>query len=173
MSKIVINNLKELAALAGKLADAFKNGQCQKVGLIGPLGAGKTTFVGAVARALGYGKNTSSPTFIIMHEYATPSGLLLHVDLYRLNPKDKETVSMVLEKIDAADFALVEWADRVPSIENKLERIYEISYNGSHSARTIQIRTSPRVADAGSRPGFRVKHGMTQKTNGTRIYNLP
>ena len=58
MSKIVINNLKELAALAGKLADAFKNGQCQKVGLIGPLGAGKTTFVCAVARALSYDKNT-------------------------------------------------------------------------------------------------------------------
>jgi len=144
MSKTVINNLKELETLAKKLADAFKKGQCKKVGLIGSLGAGKTAFVGLVARALGYDKNTSSPTFTIMHEYQTPSGLLLHIDLYRLNSKDQETIAMIRERIEKADFVLVEWSERVPALDRMMDITYSLGLGDNTASRIVIIKINKK-----------------------------
>ena len=56
--------------------------------LVGPLGAGKTTLVQALARALGSGAQVSSPTYTLIHEYPTPAGVLVHIDAYRLGSAD-------------------------------------------------------------------------------------
>lgn len=59
--------------------------------LAGPLGAGKTTLVQALARALGSGAQVSSPTYTLVHEYPTPAGVLVHIDAYRLGGADTGT----------------------------------------------------------------------------------
>jgi|GEM_PF-5290376 len=51
--------------------------------LDGDLGAGKTTFVQAMLRGLGYYKKVSSPTFTIMKEYIFNEVIIHHFDLYR------------------------------------------------------------------------------------------
>jgi tRNA threonylcarbamoyladenosine biosynthesis protein TsaE len=54
--------------------------------LSGEMGAGKTFLVRAIAHALGVDASVTSPTFALVHEYATKRGVLVHADLYRLRP---------------------------------------------------------------------------------------
>src|SRR4051812_30752387 len=51
--------------------------------LSGDLGAGKTQFVRWFLQELGAGE-ASSPTFAVHNEYTGPSGVIDHVDLYRV-----------------------------------------------------------------------------------------
>jgi len=81
------------------------------VGLIGPLGSGKTTFVrGVVEASGGVGQPVRSPTFTLLNQYDT-SPEVFHADLYRTSSwKEQETIG--LEEWFEQGILLVEWADR-------------------------------------------------------------
>lgn len=87
-----------------------KLGARRALALTGELGAGKTTFVKAIAEALGADAGeVTSPTFSIVQEYPTPAGPLYHFDLYRLGSVD-EVLALDFEGyLDAARLAVVEW----------------------------------------------------------------
>lgn len=60
----------------------------------GAMGAGKTTFIKAVCKALGVTDDVvASPTFAIVNEYETPHGPIYHFDFYRIKKLD-EAVDM-------------------------------------------------------------------------------
>lgn len=91
--------------------------------LDGPLGAGKTTIVRAIAAGMGIGTaSVASPTFVLVHEYIRPGATpehpsLFHVDAYRLTgPDDLDTLGwdQVLESLGTGRAAVViEWAERL------------------------------------------------------------
>jgi tRNA threonylcarbamoyladenosine biosynthesis protein TsaE len=84
------------------------------VALVGPLGAGKTQFVRAVAEGLGVadGRVVSSPTFVLIQEYEARLPIY-HFDAYRLRgPADFADLG-VHEYFEGDGVCLVEWADRV------------------------------------------------------------
>lgn len=82
------------------------------VGLVGPLGSGKTTFVKGVIGALGGpGDQVRSPTYTLLQCYDELSPTVVHVDLYRTeDPLAQETIG--LEDYFGRALVLVEWADR-------------------------------------------------------------
>ena len=80
--------------------------------LTGDLGAGKTTFVRGLARALGVTIGVKSPSFAIHLRYPgrTP---LHHLDLYRLNDV-RDLAELGLEDILEQDgVTAVEWGERL------------------------------------------------------------
>lgn len=90
------------------------------VGLYGNLGAGKTTFVQAAAKALGVVDTVNSPTFLIFRRYTLHDSRytnLIHVDAYRLKNSDELRKLHFAELLaDSSNLILVEWADKVADI---------------------------------------------------------
>jgi tRNA threonylcarbamoyladenosine biosynthesis protein TsaE len=87
------------------------------VALSGPLGAGKTTFVQAVALGLGVKEIVNSPTFTMLNEYHSGRIPVYHMDLYRLSEaKDAaQPLDLLLAELDemmtGSMVALIEWAE--------------------------------------------------------------
>ncbi len=86
------------------------------IGLIGPLGAGKTHLVRAVAEGLGIADSraVSSPTFVLIQEYAARLPIY-HFDAYRLRSAAEFFELGVQEYFEGEGVCLVEWADKVGS----------------------------------------------------------
>jgi tRNA threonylcarbamoyladenosine biosynthesis protein TsaE len=86
------------------------------VGLVGPLGAGKTFLVRAVAEGLGIADSrvVSSPTFVLIQEYDARLPIY-HFDAYRLAGETAFLDLGVHEYFEGNGLCLIEWADRVPA----------------------------------------------------------
>ncbi len=84
--------------------------------LDGELGAGKTTFVQGLARALGVEERVTSPTFVLLHSYEGRDIQLLHADVYRLDHL-QEVIDLGLpELLEEGAAAVVEWGDRAEPV---------------------------------------------------------
>jgi tRNA threonylcarbamoyladenosine biosynthesis protein TsaE len=84
------------------------------VGLVGPLGAGKTHLVRAIAEGLGIrdSRVVSSPTFVLIQEYDARLPIY-HFDAYRLHNPSEFFDLGAHEYFEGQGVSLVEWADRV------------------------------------------------------------
>ena len=85
----------------------------------GEMGAGKTTFINALSRALGVEEDpTGSPTFAIINEYRsdTTAELIYHFDLYRLENLEQAIDIGVEDYLDSGALCLIEWPDRIEDI---------------------------------------------------------
>jgi tRNA threonylcarbamoyladenosine biosynthesis protein TsaE len=101
---------EETSRYGASLARTLKGGDLLL--LVGSLGAGKSELVRGLATALGAKRWRGSPTFNLVHEYAT-TPRLYHADLYRLGADDVEDLG--LDEYARTDSVLaVEWADRAP-----------------------------------------------------------
>jgi len=111
---IELDSEQETERLGRGLADVCKPG-CV-IGLIGPLGAGKTRLVRAVAEHLGVDPAAiASPTFVLIHEYEGRIPVS-HFDVYRLqSPQAFEDLGAD-DYWSAGGICLVEWADRVRAL---------------------------------------------------------
>ena len=81
----------------------------------GELGAGKTVLTRGFCSALGLEDLSlvHSPTFSLINQYETPSGLLFHIDLYRLD-SSKEQYSIGLDEIlGEPGFVVIEWSEKL------------------------------------------------------------
>ncbi len=98
---------KEFAALMGdETVYAFR----------GEMGAGKTTFIRELCRALGVEDDlANSPSFSIINEYRSDktAELIYHVDLYRLESVDDALEIGVEDYFDSGALCLLEWPERI------------------------------------------------------------
>ena len=96
--------------LGARLAPAARAGDL--VCLRGDLGAGKTQLAKGFGAGLGVTDTISSPSFVLMAEYAGRLPLF-HVDLYRLADAADALAGGLLDERQADGVTLVEWPERM------------------------------------------------------------
>jgi tRNA threonylcarbamoyladenosine biosynthesis protein TsaE len=96
--------------LAARLAGVAEPGDV--ICLWGDLGAGKTVFAKGFGAGLGVRDTISSPSFVLMGEYAGRLPLF-HIDLYRLATAAEAFDGGLLDDRQAAGVVLIEWPDRL------------------------------------------------------------
>jgi tRNA threonylcarbamoyladenosine biosynthesis protein TsaE len=108
--QIVCPDPDATSALGRALATAARPGDV--VCLWGELGAGKTHLAKAFGAGLGVTDTITSPSFILMAEYAGRLPLF-HLDLYRLADASDALAGGLIDDRQAAGVTLVEWPDRL------------------------------------------------------------
>ena len=80
--------------------------------LSGPLGAGKTTVVRALLRALGITGPVRSPTYTLIEPYRCAGWRVMHYDLYRLDDGEELELLGAREHLERGTLCCVEWPER-------------------------------------------------------------
>lgn len=136
----------ETARVAREIAGSLKGGDV--VALEGELGAGKTTFVRGLARALGIRARVTSPTFLLMRCYILPPqksrrGIrhLCHVDAYRVRSGKALRDIGLAEYLTAPDsLTVIEWPEHARDILPRRTIRVRFKYGKKPDERTIEIR---------------------------------
>jgi tRNA threonylcarbamoyladenosine biosynthesis protein TsaE len=112
-----VNDESELFEVAKELLDFADS---QKIFcLFGEMGAGKTTFVKALCKALGVLDLVSSPTFSIVNEYATEKGeAVFHFDFYRIRNLEEAYDIGYENYFFSGDYCFIEWPEKIESLLN-------------------------------------------------------
>lgn len=116
-SIITVDSLDQLPEAAEKFIDLM--GDNTIFAFYGEMGAGKTTFINALSKALGVEEDfTSSPSFSIINEYRsdTTAELIYHFDLYRLENLEEAFDIGIEDYFDSGALCLLEWPERVEDI---------------------------------------------------------
>lgn len=85
--------------------------------VFGEMGAGKTTLIKAICRALGVMEEVSSPTFALVNEYQSNSGEeVYHFDMYRIEDEEEAMDFGIEEYFESGQPCLVEWPQQIRSL---------------------------------------------------------
>ncbi len=117
-----------LAAFGAEFARALRRPAV--VAIAGELGAGKTTLVRAIARALGVTEPVTSPTFALVHRYEGAATTVYHVDAYRLRrPADAADLGLDDMTAERDSVVLIEWPERLggamPAATHRISLAYD------------------------------------------------
>ncbi|MCZ8524017.1 MULTISPECIES: tRNA (adenosine(37)-N6)-threonylcarbamoyltransferase complex ATPase subunit type 1 TsaE [Paenibacillus] len=116
----ISRSVEDTASLAQGVARLFDRGTV--ITLDGDLGAGKTTFSQAVAKAIGVKDIVNSPTFTIIKEYKGDKLPFYHMDVYRLSADEADELGLD-DYFYGDGVTLVEWASLIEDLlpEDRLE----------------------------------------------------
>jgi tRNA threonylcarbamoyladenosine biosynthesis protein TsaE len=115
--------------------------------LMGNLGAGKTTLVQGIGRGLGIEESIVSPTFNLINEYLDGRIPLYHLDLYRLEPSQIDSLypEIYWEGQEVAPgITAIEWSQLLPFRPSSYIRI-ELS--GSLDYRHAELEPHGQTPD--------------------------
>ena len=107
------------------------------VWLSGELGVGKTALVQAVARAA-HATPARSPTFALVHEYASEEGPLADVDCYRLRHPDEARDLDLANLARRSRLTLIEWPERAGSYAPRADPHLRLSHASRPDRRVLE-----------------------------------
>jgi len=133
--QIKIAGLEDLERAAQAFLQAL--GEHNLIAFYAPMGAGKTTFITAVCKALGVEEDAiSSPTFAIVNEYRGRGGRpIFHFDFYRIEQPAEALDIGLYDYLDSGELCLMEWPENVETLlpEETLQVHIEVAPDGSRT----------------------------------------
>lgn len=130
----------EAATLALGAAIAPSLGPGTVIHLRGELGAGKTTVVRGLLRALGYLGAVKSPTYTLVEVYEVSRLHLHHFDFYRFHDPREWIDAGFRESFNGRNVSLVEWPERAAGLLPPPD--LEITLAASGAGRSASLRAS-------------------------------
>lgn len=119
LKAFTINSLDEIDKVAEDFIQYISESDLESniFAFYGKMGAGKTTFIKAICKALGVKDIVNSPTFTIINEYKSSRGFsIYHFDFYRIN-KLQEAYDIGTEDYFAGSgLCLIEWPEKIAEI---------------------------------------------------------
>jgi len=82
----------------------------------GEMGAGKTTLIKTLAKALGVTDTVSSPTFSIVNEYDAAGQTIYHFDFYRIKNLQEAYDIGYEEYFYSGEICFIEWPEKIESL---------------------------------------------------------
>jgi len=115
MEKILVENLSDLKLAATHLIE--KMGDNRIFLFQGDMGAGKTTLIKAICEIMGVIEPINSPTFSIVNEYSTHTGIIIyHFDCYRINNIQEAIGIGVDEYLFSGNYCFIEWSEKISTL---------------------------------------------------------
>jgi len=117
MKKIGPFSEKELDTVAKQLLEELKDLKLKVWRFDGEMGAGKTTLIRHLMKAMEVQDHVSSPTFSIVNEYlATKEGTIYHFDFYRIEDENEAFDIGTEEYLYSGNWCFIEWAERIENL---------------------------------------------------------
>lgn len=112
---IEINTLQDLPSAAKIFLEETEN---RKVfAFDGQMGAGKTTFILSLLKAMGVENIEGSPTYSLVNTYESIAyGKINHFDLYRLNSEMEAFDIGIEEMLYGGDLCFIEWPEKITNL---------------------------------------------------------
>ena len=121
--------------------------------LHGTLGAGKTTLVRHLLRALGVTGRIKSPSYAVLESYELPQGVASHFDFYRFeNPREWEDAGF-RDVFTAPGLKLSEWPEKAAGMLPVADIQVWLTTRETDEARLVDLR-------AGTALGVQVQNGL-------------
>lgn len=143
MKAFVVQDISDLTSVAKALLDDLKT--THVIAFDGQMGAGKTTFVLTVLRAMGIEETHGSPTFSLVNEYSSPFyGRVFHFDLYRLRSEEEAYDIGIEEMVYGDAYCFIEWPDKIMHLLPEDTIVVKIRLNDELD-RVISWENEPKV----------------------------
>ncbi|WP_229719413.1 tRNA (adenosine(37)-N6)-threonylcarbamoyltransferase complex ATPase subunit type 1 TsaE [Winogradskyella schleiferi] len=106
-------HLKDIDAIA---ASVLEHVDSKTLLFNGGMGAGKTTFINALLKAMQSSDVATSPTFSIVNEYALPDDKVYHFDFYRIESIDEAYNFGIEDYLNNNHWLFMEWPERIEEL---------------------------------------------------------
>jgi tRNA threonylcarbamoyladenosine biosynthesis protein TsaE len=106
-------HLKDIDAIAASVLDHLTS---KTILFNGMMGAGKTTFINAMLKAMCSNDAATSPTFSIVNEYVIPNDKIYHFDCYRIESLDEAYNFGIEDYFNSNNWLFIEWSERIEEL---------------------------------------------------------
>lgn len=132
--------LADLPSAASEVLKTLSSRGIHVLALDGEMGAGKTTFVRAMAEVLGVGAEVSSPTFGLVNTYLSAAGERIHhMDWYRVDDEAELWDAGIPELLESGQMCWVEWPERGAAVFPAQSAVLTIDVSVGEDKRSLSL----------------------------------